>query len=472
MKNLLIAVLLVWPSVLMAQVSKKPNVIIIFNDDLGYQDLGCYGSPNIKTPRVDQLAKEGMQFTDFYAASPVCSASRAALLTGCYPQRTGVPGVISAGTNQGLNPKNTTTIAEIMKSVGYVTAAVGKWHLGDQPQFLPTNQGFDSYYGIPYSNDMYPSKHTKYAANCQFNEGFNLNTISELFTNMKPGEKQPESAKNKVPLMRNLECIEFPVDQTTITKRYADEGIKFIKQSVIERKPFFLYLANSMPHTPLFASPQFKGKSERGLYGDVVEEIDYNTGRILDLLKELKVDKNTIVIFSSDNGPWLAKGVNGGSALPLFEGKFTSFEGGLRVPFIIKWPNEINAGAVCKDLAATIDILPTLAGITGAKFPEMNLDGKSILNLWKETASAKTPHEYYFMVYHGQAIRMGDWKYHKKQFFSVNKNTRMDDAPALYNLKDDIGETKNLINEYPEVAQKLAKALDDHLIRINGKNKD
>jgi arylsulfatase A len=466
MKNLLFAVLLFCTLGSVAQNSKKPNVIIIFNDDLGYQDLGCYGSPNIKTPRVDQLAKEGVQFTDFYAASPVCSASRAALLTGCYPQRVGVPGVISAGANQGLAPKHT-TLAELMKSVGYTTAAVGKWHLGDQPQHLPTNQGFDSYFGIPYSNDMYPSRHIPYATNCQFNEGFDLGKIDALFANMKPDEKQPESAKHKVPLMRNLETIEFPVDQTTITKRYADEGISFIKQSVKEKKPFFLYLANSMPHIPLYVSPEFKGKSKRGLYGDVVEEIDYNTGRILDLLKELKVDKNTIVIFSSDNGPWLTKGADGGTALPLFEGKFTSFEGGLRVPFIIKWPNEIKAGAVCKDLAATIDVLPTLAGITGAKLPEMNLDGSTILDLCKSTGNATTPHDYFFMVYKGQAVRNGDWKYHKKRTFTVNKNTTTDENPALYNLKEDVGETKNIINEYPEIAQKLSQALEDHLTRLN-----
>ena len=468
MKNLLFSILLVCTLGSVAQNSKKPNVIIIFNDDLGYQDLGCYGSPNIKTPRVDQLAKEGMRFTDFYSASPVCSASRAALLTGCYPQRVGVPGVISAGANQGLAPKHS-TLAELMKSVGYATAAVGKWHLGDQPQHLPTNQGFDSFFGIPYSNDMYPSKHIPYASNCEFNEGFDLNKINEAFTNMKPGDKQPESAKHKVPLMRNLETIEFPVDQTTITKRYADEGISFIKQSVKDKKPFFLYLANSMPHIPLYVSPEFKGKSKRGLYGDVVEEIDYNTGRILDLLKELKVDKNTIVIFSSDNGPWLTKGTDGGAALPLFEGKFTSFEGGLRVPFIIKWPNEIKAGTVSKDLAATIDVLPTLAEITGAKLPEMNLDGRSILDLWKGTSNATTPHEYYFMIYNGQAVRSGYWKYHKKQFFTVNKDTRVDASPALYNLKDDIGETKNLLQQYPEIAQKLAKVLEEHLIRINNK---
>jgi arylsulfatase A len=284
---------------------------------------------------------------------------------------------------------------------------------------------------------------------------------------MKPGDKQPETAKNKVPLMRNLECIEFPVDQTTITKRFANESITFIKKSAKDKKPFFLYLANSMPHIPLYVSTEFKGKSKRGLFGDVVEEIDYNTGRILALLKELKIDKNTIVIFSSDNGPWLSKGADGGSALPLFEGKFTSFEGGLRVPFIVKWPNQIKAGGVCENLVSTIDVLPTLASITGAKLPEMELDGKTILDFWKGKPKAITPHEFYYMIYTGQSVRSGDWKYHKKQIFTVNKETQTDQSPALYNLKDDIGETKNLVNDYPEIAQKLAKALEEHITRIN-----
>ena len=238
MKSVLFLILLATTIVSVAQVTKKPNVIIIFNDDIGYQDLGCYGSPNIKTPRIDQLAKEGARFTSFYSASSVCSASRAALLTGCYPQRVGIEGVLSASSKQGLNPKYT-TIAKMLKTAGYVTAAVGKWHLGDQDQFLPTNNGFDSYYGIPYSNDMYPSKNSKYASNCLFNEGYDLAKMQDIFANMTADEKQPEAAKNKVPLMRNLECIEFPVDQTTITKRYANESINFIKQSVKENKPFF-----------------------------------------------------------------------------------------------------------------------------------------------------------------------------------------------------------------------------------------
>ena len=451
-----------------AQNLKQPNIIIIINDDQGYQDLGCFGSPNINTPRIDQMAKEGMRFTDFYVASPVCSASRAALLTGSYPQRVGVPGVISASSAQGLKPEHI-TIAEVLKSVGYATAAVGKWHLGDQTQYLPTNQGFDSYFGIPYSNDMYPSKNTNYAKNCLFRNGFSIDSINNIFANMGAEEKQPKIVKTNVPLLRNEECIEYPVDQTTITRRYADEGVNFIKKSVKDEKPFLLYLANSMPHTPLYASPEFLGKSERGLYGDVIEEIDFNTGRILDLLKELNIDKNTIVIFTSDNGPWLTKGVDSGSALPLFEGKFTSFEGGMRVPFIIRWPKEIPAGSTCTELASTIDILPTLAKVADAKLPEVKLDGKNILNLWTGAKRAKSPHKYFFMINNGESVRSGDWKYHKSQFLTVSKKYRKDESPALYNLKTDIGESNNVIDQYPEIAKRLAKALENHLARISKK---
>ncbi len=309
-----------------AEAIEKPNIIIVLNDDQGYQDLGCYGSPDIKTPHIDQMAAEGMKFTDFLVASPVCSASRAALLTGCYPNRVGVPSVFFPNRGHvGLSPKHV-TIAEVLKTVGYNTKAVGKWHLGDEPEFLPTNQGFDSYYGIPYSNDMFPAQSMKYADDCLFRDGESPETIEKAFAGtLRKGS--PRSMKNKVPLMLDEACIEFPANQTTITRRYADQGIAFISESVKQKKPFFLYLANSMPHIPLFASPDFKGKSERGLYGDVIEEIDHNVGRILSHLKELKIDENTIVVVTSDNGPWLIMGDRGGTATPLFEGKMTTFEG-------------------------------------------------------------------------------------------------------------------------------------------------
>lgn len=440
--------------------ASKPNIILILNDDQGYQDLSCYGSPDIKTPNVDQLALDGMRFTDFYVASPVCSASRAALLTGCYPYRVGVRGVFFPNRGNGLSPDET-TLAEVLKSVGYATAAVGKWHLGDEPRFLPTNQGFDSYYGIPYSNDMYPAKSMKYADDCRYLNDITPQNIEDAFSKTVRG--QPRTLKDQVPLIRNEECIEFPCDQSTITRRYADEGIRFISESVKAEKPFFLYLANSMPHTPLFASPDFKGKSKRGLYGDVIEEIDFNTGRIMKHLEQMGIAENTIVIFTSDNGPWLIKGKDGGSALPLFEGKMTSFEGGQRVPAIIRWPDQVPAGSVCSEIALTMDILPTLAHITGAALPEKKLDGKNAIELWTGKAGAKTEHEYYFYVHN--AVRSGDWKYHKKELFKVKSTARNTGGPTLYNLKDDIGESKNVIVDHPEMAERLAGALEAHIQR-------
>ena len=448
---------------------QKPNIVIVLNDDQGYQDLGCFGSPNIKTPHIDRMAEEGMKFTSFMVASPVCSASRAALLTGCYPNRVGVPGVFFPNRgHHGLDPKHV-TIAEMLKTAGYNTMAVGKWHLGDEPEFLPTNQGFDSYYGIPYSNDMYPAKSMKYADDCLFLEGESHETLEKAFSG-KLGNGNPRSMKDKVPLMRNEVCIEFPADQTTITKRFADEGIAFMSESVKQDKPFFLYLANSMPHVPLFASPDFKGKSERGLYGDVIEEIDYNVGRILNHLKELKIEQNTLVIVTSDNGPWLVKGENGGSALPLFEGKMTTFEGGQRVPCVMKWPGRIPAGSVCSEMALTMDLLPTFAQITGAAIPTVQpLDGKNIIDLMTARAGAKTPHEYFF--YNQTAVRSGDWKYHSREVFKVKATARKFTGPTLYNLKEDIGESNNVIDQYPEIADRLANVLQSNPNKRAGNSK-
>jgi arylsulfatase A len=277
------------------------------------------------------------------------------------------------------------------------------------------------------------------------------------------------SLKDNVPLLRNNECVEFPVDQTTMTKRFAEEGIAFIQKSVEEKKPFFLYLANPMPHVPLFVSDEFKGKSKQGLYGDVIEEIDYYTGRILDKLKELGVDKNTIVIFTSDNGPWLEKHEHSGSALPLYEGKFTSFDGGMRVPCIIRWPNQIRAGKTSSVVNTTIDIFPTLAAVTGAILPDVELDGRNAIDIWKGKKHAKTTQEYFFYVYDAQAVRWGDWKYHKNQRFTTTKPVKKINSPALFNLKEDIGETTNLIEQYPEIAARLAVALDKHLVSIRKK---
>lgn len=438
-----------------------PNIIIIFNDDQGYQDLGCFGSPDIKTPRVDQLAAQGMILTDFYVASSVCSPSRAALLTGYYPHRTNVKNVLFPNNNNGLDT-GYVTIAEVLKNAGYATAAIGKWHLGESAEFLPTNQGFDKYYGIPYSNDMFPSKDIPYADSCLFREGYSLETMNQI-----AAAETFRDHKNKVPLMRNGECVEFPCDQTTITRRYANESIEFITESVNNDVPFFLYLANTMPHIPLFSSPEFEGISDDGPYGDVIEEIDFNIGRIMDTLDALGLTDNTIVIVTSDNGPWLSVGEErSGNADPLFEGKFTSFEGGMRVPCVIRWPDSIPAGSVCSELTSSIDILPTLAYLTGAPLPESDLDGRNIIDLWTGKEGAVSPHDYYFFISRGLAVRSGKWKYHEKEFFHYKPTARDSEGPALYNLEEDIGESINLIDQYPEIADSLANALYDYLREI------
>lgn len=458
-KKSVIVLLSFFSLVSLAYAVEKPNVIIILTDDQGYNDLSCYGSPNIKTPSIDGLASQGIKFTEYYVASPVCSASRAAMLTGRYPRHVGVPGVFFPNRgHHGLDPKHQ-TIAEVLKSVGYATKAVGKWHLGDEKEFLPTNQGFDSYYGIPYSNDMSPAKSMAYSADCLYREGQSQKTLKEAFENLKAKRR---AMKDKVPLMRNEECIEFPADQRTITKRYTDEGIKFIEESVSKKKPFFLYLAHSMPHTPLFVSKDFEGKNkERGIYGDVIEEIDFNVGRLLESVKKNNIEENTIVIYTSDNGPWLIKKDHGGSAHPLFEGKMTSFEGGQRVPSIIRWPGKVPAGKVVEEMVLSMDILPTLAEITGAELQYKDvLAGKSILPIWKGEESAKSPHDIFF--FSQNAVRSGKWKYHQKETFKWKPTARKNNGPTLYNIKEDIGESKNLISKYPEVAERLKKALEEH----------
>jgi len=393
----------------------KPNFIIIFTDDQGYQDIGCFGSPLIRTPNLDRMAAEGMKFTDFYVASAVCSPSRAALLTGCYPPRVSITKVLFPRDNIGLNPDEV-TIADVLKSRGYACACVGKWHLGHLPQFLPMRQGFDSYYGIPYSNDM----------------------------RIKRGDKSGP------PLMRNEDIIEHPANQATLTLRYTTESIKFITEN--KDSPFFLYLPHTMPHVPLFVSEKFKGKSKRGLYGDVIEEIDWSVGEILKTLKELGIDEKTLVLFTSDNGPWLSKRKNGGSALPLRDGKFSTYEGGMREPCIARWPGRIPAGAVCHEVCSTIDFLPTLARLAGAKLPVYRaIDGRDIRPLMSGRRAAKSPHKAFF-YYRGsklEAVRSGRWKLCRRK-----KN-------ELYDLKADISEKHNVADEHPEIVKRLTDIMED-----------
>ena len=408
--------------------SKSPNFIIIFTDDQGFEDIGCFGSPKIKTPHLDKLAAEGRKFTSFYSANSVCSPSRASLLTGCYPVRVSIPGVLFPRHEIGLNPDEI-TIADLLKSKGYATSCIGKWHIGHEPKFLPTRQGFDSYYGIPYSNDMTIDPEANLAADIKLREGFTLDRIR----NEKP-------KKDFVPLMRNEEVIEYPCDQTTLTKRYTEEAVKFIEEN--KNKPFFLYLPHTMPHIPLFASEKFKGKSERGLYGDTIEEIDWSVGEIMKSLRDNNLDENTLVIYTSDNGPWKLKGGRGGSAHPLRGFKFQTYEGGMRVPCIMHWKGKVPAGSSCDEIAATIDLLPTIAGLSGAEMPnERTIDGKDIWPLIAGKKGAQTPHEIYFF-YKGnklESARQGKWK--------LRRSGKKSQPVELYDLASDISESKNLAKE-------------------------
>ena len=398
-----------------------PNIVVIFTDDQGYQDLGCFGSPNIKTPQIDQMAEEGMRLTDFYVAASICSPSRAALLTGCYPPRVGITSVLFPGNVIGLDPSET-TIASLLKKKGYATACVGKWHLGHLPQFLPTAHGFDSYFGIPYSNDMD-------AVQTENGRIFN------------------------VPIMRNEEIIERPAVQETLTQRYTEEALRFIRGN--HDSPFFLYLAHTMPHVPLYASEGFVGKSERGLYGDTIEEIDWSTGRILETLRELGIDENTLVVFTSDNGPWLQKKEDGGCALPLRGGKFSVYEGGFRVPCVMRWPGTIPAGTVCSEIVSSIDLLPTIAALAGSDLPERAIDGEDVGETLRDPeASAPDRHFYFYRGANLRAVRRGNWKLH----LAGGANEKNKNPAELYQLDADIAESENAAEANEAVVERLTGA--------------
>ena len=441
-KNFLIGLIIVFSCCNMdlkaQQKPSSPNIIIFFTDDQGYQDVGVFGSPLIKTPNLDKMASDGIKFTDFYAASSVCSPSRAALLTGAYPPRVGVPKVLWPNLPGGLNSQEL-TIADMLKTKGYATACIGKWHLGDESQYLPTAQGFDSYYGIPFSNDMSVNPSSKVSKDIVYREGMTIDSLREK-----------KWRGRKVPLMRQEEVVEYPVDQTTLTKRYTDEAVKFINENKDE--PFFLYVAQTMPHVPLYASPNFKGKSARGLYGDVIEEIDWSMGEILNTLKSLGLEENTLVIFTSDNGPWNLKNGQGGSALPLRGHKFETLEGGMRVPMIAQWKGKIKAGSVTGEVASTIDLLPTIAYLTDAEMSNKPIDGANIWTLLSGDEKATSPHEkngfYYYKDSTLEAVRKGKWK------------LRITEGEvALYNLKDDISESDNVAAKNPKIVSKLQKMM-------------
>jgi arylsulfatase A-like enzyme len=411
----------------------RPNIVIIFIDDLGYADIGPFGAKLQKTPHLDRMAQEGMKLTSFYAA-PVCSVSRAALLTGCYGPRISVPGVYFPGQPNGLNPEET-TIAEYLKQQGYATACIGKWHLGDQPEFLPTNQGFDRYFGIPYSNDMQ--------------------------------RKAVGGTERVTPLLRDDKVAELLTDeqQSQIVERYTEEAVKFMREKKDE--PFFLYFPHTAVHTPIYPGEAFRGKSQNGRFGDWVEEVDWSVGQVLEAIGDLELDEKTLVIFTSDNGPWLVKRQDGGSALPLRGGKGSTWEGGVRVPTIARWPGKIAANSTCDTVAATIDLLPTAVALAGGSVPaEPVIDGRDIssLLLGKTTEPTREAH-YYFSGYTLQAVRQGPWK-----LALVPQNESMgqkasDDVkanPRLYNLDDDIGETTNVALSHPEIVERL-QALADRI---------
>ena len=419
------------------QASSPPNLIIIFADDLGYGDLASYGHPTIRTPNLDRMAEEGMRFTQFYAAASVCTPSRAGLLTGRYPIRTGlveglIPGrVLFPNDKTGL-PPDEVTIAEVLKGQGYATMAIGKWHLGHLPAFLPTAQGFDGYLGIPYSNDM------DYIA---------------------PKDGKP--GYWNVPLLRDTTIIERPADQTTLTRRYTEEATRFIRKNA--GGPFFLYLAHTMPHIPLFASPAFEGRSARGLYGDVVEEIDWSVGEILKALKDAGVAEQTMVVFTSDNGPWLVQGADGGSAGLLKDGKGTTWEGGMREPMIAWWPGTIPAGKISNGLATTMDLLPTAAALCGAPLPERPLDGYNLLPLLRgEGASPRD----FFVYYRGDrvfAARRGPWKAHFITQTAYPAGPLVfHNPPLLYQLEQDPGEHYDVASEHPEVVEEIRVLVEKH----------
>lgn len=423
-------------------VEKTPNVIIIFMDDMGYGDLSSFGHPTIKTPHIDRLAKEGQKWTNFYTASSVCSPSRGALLTGRYPIRLGLGGekqrVFFPESTGGL-PSSEVTIAEMLKEQGYHTGIIGKWHLGHLPEFLPVKQGFDYYYGIPYSNDMDAVKWSV------------ENLLSEPDINMW-----------QVPLMENDSILERPADQFTITKRYTEKAIDFITQHKDES--FFLYFPHSMVHTPLFASKEFQNTSPRGRYGDVMAEIDWSVGQVIKTLEELGIDKNTLVVFTSDNGPWLMMLEHGGSAGLLKDGKGTTWEGGMRVPGIFYMPGTVQPGII-NDLGTTLDLLPTIAAFTDVEVPnDRQIDGIDLSPVLKEKATSKRDHFFYYRKQEIYAARMGAYKVHytTETCYQADNRKVVHANPLLFNLDYDPSEKYNHADDHPEVIKKVNELIESH----------
>ncbi|MGY8749073.1 MAG: sulfatase family protein [Pirellulales bacterium] len=419
-------------SMVNAENASKPNFIIIFADDQGYNDLGCFGSEKIKTPNIDQLASEGRKFTSFYVPCSVCSPSRAALLTGCYPKRVGMEKhVLFPKSDYGLNPAEH-TIANHLKGLGYATACIGKWHLGHLPELLPRQQGFDSYFGIPYSNDM----------NHPDNKNKPKISSDERWTNQKSAVTHWNT-----PLFGNEEIIELPVDQRTITRRYTDKAVEFITAN--KDNPFFLYLPHSMPHIPLYVPEDVYDPDPQNAYTCVIEHIDAEVGRLVQTVRELGLADNTYIIYTSDNGPWLQFGSHGGSALPLRSGKGTTFEGGQRVPCVMWAPGRIPAGTSTNAFTSTLDLLPTIAAITKSQLPTNKIDGKDISSTLTSDRTPRKDMLFYSARGQLQGIREGDWKF--LEITQTNRKTKTSKTTSyLFNLANDIGEQNNLLDQYPE----------------------
>lgn len=452
----------------------KPNIVIVFTDDQGYADVGKFGAEGFSTPNLDRMADEGAVFRNFHVPQPVCSASRCGLLTGCYPNRLGIHGALGPGSKVGLSDDET-TLAQLLKKQGYATGMLGKWHLGDSPQFMPLRHGFDQYFGIPLSVDYWPNH-------------------PDLIKNFPPAIAAIKREYPNLPIYENDKVFrkEMSIDDLNhLTTWYTQRAVKFIRQN--RSHPFFLYVAHSMPHVPLGVSNKFRGKTKRGLYGDVIEEIDWSVGQILSALKRNGVDKNTWVIFTSDNGPWLSYGNHGGSAKPLREGKGTNWEGGTREPCIMRWPGKIPEGTNSWDMLMTIDLFPTIANLVGAELPNHKIDGMDVWPLISRQPGAKNPHDSYWFYYEVNQLQAvttsdGKWKLQLPHTYQTldgrpggrdgvpaNYSHRTLEKEELYDLVHDIGETKDVSDEHPDIvrllqaeAEKARAELGDTLTNRHG----
>ncbi len=433
--------------------TKRPNLVLIFADDLGYGDLSCYGHPVIRTPNLDRMAAEGVRFTQYYSANPLCSPSRASLMTGRLHVRSGINRVLFPWSTGGL-PESEITIAQALKPLGYATQITGKWHLGHRPQYLPTTRGFDHYFGIPYSNDMslsqWPAAYGK--------------AMPQSAAQIARYREQPE-----IPLMRDTTVIESNPDQTQLTPRYTEEATKFIRASVRAKHPFFLYFPHTFPHVPLYASDRFRGNSRRGIYGDAVEELDWSVGEILRTLRQTGADNDTMVVFTSDNGPARIENPEregtGGSAGLLRDFKGSTWEGGVREPFIARWPGRIAGGRVSHAFAESYDVFPTLLAAAGGTLPAgREYDGADLGGVLFRNEAGREPLHFYYAVDQVLGVRQGAWKLHNvvSRTFTQAGQPKVEQPPLLYNLEQDPSERFNLTARYPERVAALTKLIEEH----------